>query len=288
MAQEKCYLNSFSDSPLTNTVVKRAFTEKGLQHCGIDVFDTLPSTNAYLSELAKRAIANGDHSKPGAVASPHAARQVCVADWQTSGVGRRGKQWNTARGNVTFSLLLQLSGKPAEFMGLSLVTGLCVAESIAELAQIQVQLKWPNDILVNDMKLCGLLTELIQVNEQYSQIVAGIGINYTPQAVLAGADYQSTSLPEVSQVVPERATLIADICARIEKEYSVFSSAGWSGFAKRWSKFDYLCGRDIRVISGETEQHAVAVGVDDKGALLVKRDGVLSSVYSGEVSVRVK
>jgi len=276
-----------TEARLTFEQVQQSVRARGIAHCRVEVFDSLPSTSAYLSAMPAQHDNAFDVS--GGTCQPVDAdipMHLCATDWQTHGVGRRGKRWDTSRGNVTFSVLLSLPNRPAELMGLSLVTGICVAESLTELANIHVQLKWPNDVLVEGNKLCGLLTELRSGASQTTQVIAGIGVNYTKQAVVTEGDYQSTSLPLVSDAAPQRAELIADICARIGEAYQLFSTGGWSLFADRWRRYDYLSGRKIRVIHGNNTENAVAIGVNDDGALLIDRNGVRSTVYSGDVSVR--
>jgi len=141
--------------------------------------------------------------------------------------------------------------------------------------------------LVGDKKLSGLLTEISPGTGNTSQLVVGIGINYTNQSLPETHDYQSVSVPMLCENAPSRAELIADICVRIQKAYATFLARGWSAFSEQWKQYDYLAGRTVRVVNGEQQQIAVAQGVDDNGALLIEANGKHSTVYSGEVSVRI-
>lgn len=261
---------------LTTPVMADALKRRGVDNLAVEVFDSLPSTSEYLSAILRR----------DATASTAGAR-LCATDWQTNGNGRRGKTWVTERGNITFSMLVSIKKPPAALMGLSLVTGVCVAESLAALAGLTVNLKWPNDVLVEDRKLCGLLTELVSSSPDVTQVVVGIGINYKQPANMEAGDYGAINLPDLLQAPPSRADLISDVAARVLSEYALFETHGWSAFADRWDAYDYLKGRNVRVLTAEAEEHAVAVGVDDQGALLVAADGVTRAVYSGDVSMRL-
>jgi len=261
---------------LNTETMRDALNRRGVDGLHVEVFDALPSTSEYLSEVS-RSVAAGDELRA----------QLCVADWQTNGNGRRGKSWVTERGNITFSLLLPLAAAPAKLMGLSLVTGICVAESLDALVGLSVKLKWPNDVLVNDQKLCGLLTELSTGTATTTRAVVGIGINYTAPAKMEASDYQAVSVPMLMETPPKRADLISDVCARLLEAYGLFQAEGWSVFSTRWDRFDYLKGREVRVLSGDGEERAMAVGVDEQGALLVEADGVTRAVYSGDVSMRL-
>ena len=253
-----------------------ALAARGVDGLHTEVFDALPSTSEYLSQISQ--------SLP---ASDAITPQLCVADWQTNGNGRRGKTWVTERGNITFSMLLSVAKPPAELMGLSLVTGVCVAESLAAVAGLAVNLKWPNDVLVDDKKLCGLLTELGSSTATQTRLITGIGINYMPPAAMENSDYQAVSVPMLTPKPPSRADLISDVCARILEAYALFETSGWPPFSERWDRYDYLKGRQVRVISAGAEERAVAIGVDERGALLVEADGETRAVYSGEVSLRL-
>lgn len=273
---------SYTPSVLSTSVMQDAFKQRGVHDVFVEAFDSLPSTSEYLSAIAQQA---NTANKVGSVLDrqPH----ICVADWQTNGNGRRGKTWVTDRGNVTFSMLLSMHKPPSQLMGLSLVTGICVAESLRELAGLTVQLKWPNDVLVDDRKLCGLLTELVSNAQNITQIVVGIGINYKQPAAIEGSDYEAVSVPMLVKDAPTREALISDVTGRLLAAYTLFETQGWSAFADRWNTLDYLNGRQVRVINAGEEKQATAVGVDSNGALLVESNGETSVVYSGDVSVRL-
>lgn len=264
---------------LTTSIMLEALKRRGVTDLQVEVFESLPSTSEYLSATL--------HNQNASGSTPPKGSRLCVADWQTNGQGRRGKTWVTEQGNITFSMLVSINKPPAMLMGLSLVTGVCVAESLGTLAGLSVDLKWPNDVLVAEKKLCGLLTELVSNTPEQTQVVVGIGINYKQPLHIDAVDYQAVNLPELVALPPSRADLISDVVARLLGEYAVFETSGWPAFADRWDAFDYLKGRKVRVLTNDAEEHAVAVGVDDQGALLVRADGVTRAVYSGEVSLRL-
>jgi len=278
MAEQRPSVNR-EPEVLTKSIMLDALDRRGVSDLQVEVFDSLPSTSEYLSATLQQADSNGSN--------PSAQSRLCVTDWQTSGRGRRGRTWVTERGNITFSMLVSIKKPPAMLMGLSLVTGVCVAESLKALAGLSVDLKWPNDVLVADRKLCGLLTELVPGTPEETRVIVGIGINYTQSARVESSDYQAINVPDLVDVPPNRADLISDVVARLISEYAVFEASGWTSFADRWDAFDCLKGRKVRVLTKDAEQQAVAVGVDEQGALLVRADGVTRAVYSGEVSLRL-
>jgi len=264
---------------LTTPIMLNALKRRGVGDLQVEVFDSLPSTSEYLTATMTKTDSNSEK-----LGQPS---RLCVTDWQTNGRGRRGKTWATERGNITFSMSVSMRKPPAQLMGLSLVTGVCVADSLFATTGLAVDLKWPNDVLVAEQKLCGLLTELVADGPDKTLVVIGIGINYTQPVQIESGDYRAVNLPELVASTPSRADLISDLAARILGEYAVFEIDGWKAFGARWDAFDYLKGRKVRVLTEGSEEQAVAVGVDDQGALLVRANGVTRAIYSGEVSLRL-
>ncbi len=250
----------------------------------VDYFEELPSTSDHLAMVIRDAKQDGDALSQA---------QLCIANWQTKGRGRRGKTWLTDRGNITFSLLTTMNKAPAELMGLSLVTGVVVAEVLRSSTNIPVMLKWPNDLLVDGDKICGLLTELTAANAAHTTyIVSGIGINYTPRQAgvdeaRVSTDYRATSLGILCEQAPSRAHIIARVTAALLDAYAEFATKGWPAFTERWAGLDYLKGKSVSVINASCTEHAIALGVDASGALLVENKAGVRAVHSGEVSVRL-
>lgn len=256
-------------------------------NCVLEIFDQLPSTSAYLAQ----------------VDAIDADAHVVACDWQTQGNGRRGKSWDTAPGNITFSVRTSAPVHTSQLMGLSLVTGVSVAQALQETCGIAVQLKWPNDVIIHDRKLCGLLTELQSMQSVgTTAIVTGIGINVIENDAIKQMGIGGISLQEVCDAVPAREQIIATIVETLLKNYSLFYQHGWPAFREQWASRDYLVGKSVILHGGEQQpQQVVDVhGIDDNGALLVsdsvsdgasdsdgRRDDNTRAVYSGEVSVRV-
>ncbi|MFK7854135.1 MAG: biotin--[acetyl-CoA-carboxylase] ligase [Granulosicoccus sp.] len=260
----------------------------GLSSVVVHTFDTLPSTSVWLRDLASKA------DEPLNV--PH----LCSTDWQSAGVGRRGRSWQTKPGNITFSILSTTQKPPKELLGLSLVTGLGVASCLAAELDVQAALKWPNDVLLNDLKLGGLLTEVTSVSgtdqakhhgrsaAANTQIVTGIGINLRHDDEVVDLGIGATSLESVS--VPngpqQRDILIGKLAASVLTSHQEFFERGWAPFAEAWKARDWLYGKQVTIHQDKTTEHALACGVNEQGALLVERAGETHLLYSGNVSIR--
>jgi len=218
---------------------------------------------------------------------------LCATDWQTAGIARRGKTWQTKPGNITFSILSTTDKPTQDLLGLSLVTGIGVADALQEYAEIPVQLKWPNDVLVGDAKLGGLLTEINTPSDTRgtpaaTQVLTGIGINFLHDPDVLDLGIGATSLVScgVAEDSQQRDRLIGKLSASVMSAHEQFYESGWSVFAKRWDALDWLVNKEVNIHSQQSMEQAIARGVNDRGALLVERSGTTYPVYGGNVSIR--
>lgn len=251
----------------------------------LHLFEQLESTSVWLREQFSKK----NHDVDSAIS------HLCATNWQTAGIARRGKTWQTKPGNLTFSLLSTTDKVATELLGLSLVTGIGVANCLQEALDVRVQLKWPNDVLIGGAKLGGLLTEIISLSGKPRQeqtggchILSGIGINFLDDPDVQNLGIGATSL-EKQGLLPtplQRDELIGKLAASVLSEHQRFYKHGWSVFADRWKTLDWLLNKNVMIHSQNAAEQALARGVNQQGALLVERDGVVFPVYSGEVSVR--
>jgi len=218
---------------------------------------------------------------------------ICITDWQTAGIARRGKTWQTQPGNITFSILSSTKKPAKDLLGLSLVTGIGVANALSDFVNIVVQLKWPNDVLFSDLKLGGLLTELNSVvttgdEIAHNQVLTGIGINFLHDENVLDLGIGATSLESigVEPVAERRDCLIAKLASEVLLAHQRFYESGWSVFADRWQSLDWLFNKSVMVHSQNAAEQAVARGVNEQGALLIERDGRTFPIYGGDVSIR--
>jgi len=262
---------------LHHAALQAALEASGHQ-CVLETFDQLPSTSEYLAQVPLASAANGGNDA-----------YIVACDWQTQGNGRRGKTWDTAPGNITFSVRTVAPVEPAKLMGLSLVTGVSVAQALSDVCELDVQLKWPNDVIVQDRKLCGLLTEVqSKQGSDASTVITGIGINTLESDAVKAMGIGGVSLQEVLSEPPQREQIIAAVVGALITNYQHFYQQGWPAFSAQWASRDYLLGKTV-TLHGEQEQQAIVQGIDDQGALLVsdKNNSETRAVFSGEVSVRI-
>ena len=212
---------------------------------------------------------------------------ICVAEAQSAGRGRRGRDWiSPLGGNVYFSLLRRFGAGMGALSGMSLVAGIAATQALADCGVGNAGLKWPNDVLADGRKLAGILVELGGEYLGPCHAVIGIGINVRlPRQFRAGQP--SIDLAAVcGGVPPSRNAVIARLLVRLVAALDRFEHAGFAPFRAEFARHDLLAGRAVRVHAGKQEHDGVAEGVDDRGALRVRHDGVATVYDSAEVSVR--
>ena len=214
---------------------------------------------------------------------------LIVADMQTAGRGRKGKGWSSPAGtNVYFTLILKPDYDVEQASMVTLVMGMAVAEGIRKVSGVPAGIKWPNDIVVNGKKVCGMLAEMSVEREYIHYIVIGAGINVGKQDFPAEIAETATSLWEECGRKVSRAELIAGVMKAFEECYAVFLREGClAGLVERYSALLVNKDREVRVLDPKGEFQGIARGINDTGELLVEMaDGTVTPVYAGEVSVR--
>jgi BirA family biotin operon repressor/biotin-[acetyl-CoA-carboxylase] ligase len=240
----------------------------------LDIHWQIDSTN---SELLRRPL------------GPTPQVQVCLAETQSAGRGRRGRIWQSPLGgNLYFSLGARFEQGMGTLAGLSLAVGIATVQALTDCGASGVGLKWPNDVLADGRKLAGILVELGGEFLGPCQAVIGIGINLRlSNAVLACIDQPAIDLASLLHgVPPQRNRLVACLITRLIAALDRFVADGFGAFQTDYARYDLLRDRAIRVLSAGHELDGVGAGIDPRGALIVRRGAVLTHYDSAEVSVR--
>lgn len=215
---------------------------------------------------------------------------VFTTEFQSAGRGRRGRRWQSPFGaNLYLSVLYRLSGGYSALSGLSLAAGVAVSEALTTLApDLDVGLKWPNDLLVRGAKLGGVLIEVAGEMEGQVQVVVGVGINVNMHDRQAGAIEQAwTDLSRVCAAPPSRTALAAAVGAALVGMLDRFARDGFEPFLAEFDRRDLSRDQPVTVISGERRRDGIARGVAVDGALRVEIDGDIQALHGGEVSLRL-
>ena len=237
------------------------------------IHDTIDSTNAEGLRLAT---------------DGQSAPFVVLAERQSAGRGRRGRQWvSPFAENLYYSLVLRVDGGMRQLEGLSLVVGLAVMRTLQAFGLENVGLKWPNDVLVDGRKITGILLELVGDPADVCHVVLGIGINVNMQ-VNDLVDQQWTSMRrEIGQVV-DRNRLVAELSQQLQREMARHRRYGFAAFQEEWEQAHLWQGRKVSLIAGTTSIDGIALGVDGQGAIRLEVDGVEKSFSGGELSLRLR
>lgn len=214
---------------------------------------------------------------------------LVVASCQKGGKGRRGRNWNSPKGtSISMSLLLRPEFLADKASMLTLVMALSVAETLNQLLNQDVKIKWPNDVLLNKKKVCGILTELITHEDGTYSVIIGVGINVNQKEFPEEIAETATSILMELGDRYSRSDIILGVMEYFEYYYGLFAdSEDLSSIVELYD--GYLVNKDnqVRVLDPKGEFEGVATGINDQGELIVKKaDGTISAVYAGEVSVR--
>ena len=224
-----------------------------------------------------------------------------VADKQTAGVGRRGRSWESSGGeNIYMSLLFKPEIEPAKAPMLTLLMAAAVAEGIARVCEnaacktttcgdeTPLQIKWPNDIILNKKKVCGILTEMAMAGTGIKYVVIGVGINVNQKSFSEELADKATSLSIEFSREFDRKIIISSILEEFFKYYDGFLRVGDLSYLQETYNHK-LVNRGCEVVIHEpgNEYEARALGINEQGELVVELpDGSRLNIYAGEVSVR--
>jgi len=255
--------NSLSPASITNNL-ETHFVGQRVIH-----YPSLSST----MEVAKR------EAQQGAVEGT-----VIVADEQTAGKGRIKRVWLSPKGNIALSVILYPS--VAYLPSLIMLASLAVVHSIEVVTGLSPQLKWPNDVLINGKKVCGILIESNVRGDTVDYAIIGIGVNVNLRLYdFPEIQPTATSLSEELGRDVSRLNIIRCLLVEIERLY-LASAAGGSIYEK-WRDSLVTLGRRVYVKSGETIYEGVAESVAKDGSLLLRHpDGSLSKIVAGDVTLR--
>lgn len=254
--------------PLRPAALRQALVSGGGLWTDVRVVESSPSTNAEVAAAAREGAPEG---------------LVVVAESQTAGRGRRDRSWTTPpRAGLTFSVLLRPTFPPAGWGWLPLLAGLAVAAPLTTLSEVDVRLKWPNDVLVGERKLGGILTEVVGTG-----VVVGIGVNVSLRADELPVP-EATSLAIEGSATVDRDPVLRAVLRELERLYDDLTRASGdadaSGLAAAYRGTCATLGRTVRVeLPGPRALDGTAVDIDAEGRLVLDVAGSRETVAAGDV-----
>lgn len=259
---------------LMPSLIRAELGDSGIGHSIIHYLRT-DSTNATALDLARQGAGHGT---------------VVLAEEQTAGRGRLGRTWYSEKSSGIYaSVILRPPFSPSAAPILTLLAGVAVARALGKTTGLGVDIRWPNDILVNEKKVCGILTEMNAELGRLHAVVLGIGINVNHTAMPDDLKPIATSLRIESGRAWSRVQMVIALLRELEKHYRLLLEQGSGAIAERWAAAStYANGKRIRLVRAEGESLATTTGLDASGALRVRYDdGREETLVAGEI-VEVK
>jgi BirA family biotin operon repressor/biotin-[acetyl-CoA-carboxylase] ligase len=236
-------------------------------------YSEVDSTNNVAKELAEKGSPEGT---------------IIIAESQRSGKGRRGKKWLSPQGGVWMTIILRPDVQPSQAPFLTLLTGVAVAETLKKECNLDVGIKWPNDILIGNKKVCGILTEASARGEELDYIVVGIGIDLNvdvddfPPGLREGA----TSLQQELEKEVSGVKLVQNFLVNFEKLYNDFKKGQANQILNKWRRLSTTIGSTVEVRKKGRTVRGEAVGITKDGVLILEMpDGTLRKIISGNAPI---
>ncbi len=217
--------------------------------------------------------------------APHGT--LILAEEQTAGRGRFGRKWHSEKSSGIYSsIILRPALPPSAAPILTLMAGVAAHRAVVNVTGLPADIRWPNDLLVNGKKVCGVLTEMSAELDRLHAVVLGIGINVNNHEMSAGLRPIATSLRLEGGKAYSRAQVLISLLKELERYYRVLLQEGGRKIVEAWSAAStFARGKRVRVVTGAEEYQAETQGLEPSGALLVRRDdGRQESLVAGEVN----
>jgi len=236
-------------------------------------FHTVDSTNRLAKELAEKGAEEGT---------------VVIAEQQTEGRGRLGRDWVSPKGGIWMSVILRPHIQPHRAAGTTLVAAVALSRALEEVAELAPRIKWPNDIIVKGKKVCGVLTEMKAEMDIVEYVIQGIGLNANlGTEELKRLPPTASSLQVILGEPVDRKVLVREILLQIESFYEVFLAGRAEKILEQWKHRDCILGQYITVKQGDEEHYGLAHDITPEGGLVVRDSrGNVRVFYSGEVTIK--
>ncbi|MCM8780466.1 MAG: biotin--[acetyl-CoA-carboxylase] ligase [Candidatus Omnitrophica bacterium] len=208
---------------------------------------------------------------------------LVLAETQTKGRGRLGRFWLSPKyKGIYLSLILRPKMQPNCIAMLTLLSAVSICEAIKDKLDLEPMIKWPNDIMIRNKKLGGILTELNAEADRINFVIIGIGLNINNDK--KSLPESATSIKEQIHQHVNRITVLQELLRRLETNYLVFQKQGSYPIIKRWRQFSLTLGKRVKIISQKMHLEGQAVDIDVDGGLLLRKDsGLIEKVLAGDI-----
>jgi BirA family biotin operon repressor/biotin-[acetyl-CoA-carboxylase] ligase len=211
---------------------------------------------------------------------------VVLSEYQSKGKGRKDRSWLSSKGqNLTFSILLNHKISPKLINIINLGAALSVAHSLENLYQLDVDLKWPNDVLVNRKKIAGILLNSSSIGSSIEKVVLGIGVNVNQVNFQGQYLIQPTSVKKEFHDAVKRERLLSELLNNFEETFNICLDSP-KEILESWKEKCKMLGEKVTIIEGDKEMYGIFENIDNEGYLILKRGTKTERVHHGDVSLR--
>jgi BirA family biotin operon repressor/biotin-[acetyl-CoA-carboxylase] ligase len=231
----------------------------------IKYYKKLPSTQLAVKKLAEKGFEEGF---------------IVVAEKQTSGYGRSKKVWSSNVGGLWFSILLKPIISPDEVSKLTLLLSVALKRTLKRKYQISSKIKWPNDVLVCDKKIAGIIVEMFAEHDRTNWVVAGIGININND-IPKNLENISVSLKDILKKEADRAEFMTEFLIDFEKLYLDFQKDGFNQFLEEYNDNLAYKNKSVSIDTGRAVTTGINLGIDEEGMLIIKTLNSFEKIISG-------
>ncbi len=249
--------------------LKTTFFNKEIYH-----FDEVGSTNDVAKTYAVKGVSEGT---------------LVIAEKQVAGKGRLGRKWISPCGGIWLSMILRPEISPIDASKITILAGVAVAKAIEIETGLKVQLKWPNDVLIDSKKVAGILTEMSAETDKINFVVVGLGVNTNFGLMAFPEELQGkvTTLKELLGAEVDRVILIKAILKEFEKVYFPLKEGGFKKVLSEWKNFCDMLGKNVKISVLDGEIEGEVFDIDEHGGLLLKLfSGEMRTIYSGDVVIK--
>ncbi|QDP40438.1 biotin--[acetyl-CoA-carboxylase] ligase [Radiobacillus deserti] len=231
---------------------------------------SIPSTQTLAQKLA---FEGADHGT------------VVIADEQTAGKGRLNRAWFSPNQGIWMSIILRPSFLPLQASQLTLLTATILAKSVEEVTGLTPSIKWPNDLLIQDRKVAGILTEMQSEHDHIQYLIIGIGMNVNQNEKDFPEELHSkaTSIQIESGKEWDMRIIIQAVLQHFEKQYDHYLQKGFSTVKEIWEEYGYKIGEVVTLRTTQEEKQVTLIGLQEDGSLLIEDSGTRHPLYSGEI-----
>ncbi len=232
-------------------------------------YDSVESTNSIAKEMVRKGAEEG---------------AVVLAKVQTKGRGRKDRRWHSPEGGLWFSVTIYPELQPDQAMLVTMTASIAITEGISSCCDIKAYIKWPNDVLIDNQKVAGVLTELHADKEKLHHMVVGVGVNANNR-LPAELRERATTLQRKKGSEVDKEQLFSEILRSMDRWYGILIDGRYDEIRAHWLERSSIIGKNVRIHEHGSKRTATVNGIDDKGRLLVDINGEQKVILTGDIEL---